>query len=167
MARLYKSKKTKVGETAVTLTQLEEKNIMAPTNTALEKELFTILLNIQDKLSSPVFNGGFERLVSVVEDIKTSQQKTELHITELDKRIYEPDEGLFSRIKAVEKQNEQGITTLRTTQAQEVENLKIRVNSLEKFEANVHKALWYVIPAYGVGLAKIVWDLISSHITLK
>lgn len=139
-----------------TVPYVKERKSMNSRNNTLDSELFTILLNVQEKLNSPVFNGGFETLAASVEDIKTSQHKTEEHITAINKTIYEPDEGLFSRIKAVEKVQE--------TQMMSIQH---RVTELEDFRGTVYRLLWLVIPA-SIGLVvKTLWDVITTHIAIK
>lgn len=159
---MYKSKKKKVAKSAF-LPESEEQNTMASTKTVLDSDFLAILINIQEKLNSPVFNGGFETLAASVEDIKLSQHKTEEHITSINKTIYEPDQGLFSRIKAAEKKQEDNDNTLK----HEIAEMKTQLISLNETRANQRKLLWIVIPG-SLGLViKTLWDVISAHITLK
>ncbi len=136
--------------------EIQEKSKIMSENNATDHDLFNVLKNIETKLNNPVFNGGFEKLVTVVDDIKASQQKTEEHIVVINKTIYEPDEGLFSRIKTVEKQQEK-----------ELNNFKNRVELLERFQTSFQRALWILIPAGIMSLFKIAWDVLRDHIVLR
>lgn len=64
--------------------------------------ILALLTDIQKKLDHTVFNGGFETLLKNVESIEASQKELVNQFRELNEVIYEPDTGLFSRIKKAE-----------------------------------------------------------------
>jgi hypothetical protein len=71
--------------------------------TKSDKDLQTILEGISVKInSSPVLNGGFDKMLVIVETIKERQNETSKKVDEIHKGLYEPDTGLYARVKSVE-----------------------------------------------------------------
>lgn len=71
--------------------------------TKSDKDLQTILEGISVKInSSPVLNGGFDKMLVIVENIKEKQNETSKKVDEIHKGLYEPDTGLYARVKSVE-----------------------------------------------------------------
>jgi hypothetical protein len=69
----------------------------------------TLLTSVQEKLDSPVLNGGFDTLMLKVDNIEQSQVRSNSQIehmtTKVDQvheAVYHPDEGLFARVKKAE-----------------------------------------------------------------
>ena len=80
---------------------MEDHDIISRIETKLEL--------IQDKLNtSSALNGAFELLVADVQQIKDSQQEVKEAISSIKKSVYNPDSGLFSRVKEVERKVELG-----------------------------------------------------------
>lgn len=71
---------------------------------ALDQKDRDLLEQINKKLlSSSVLNGGFDKLVVVVTQIKDKQDETSDKIDAVQKALYEPTTGLFSRMQAAEQ----------------------------------------------------------------
>lgn len=71
--------------------------------TKSDKDLQTILESISVKInSSPVLNGGFDKMLVIVENIKEKQTETSKKVDEIHRGLYEPDTGLYARVKSVE-----------------------------------------------------------------
>jgi peptidoglycan hydrolase CwlO-like protein len=51
---------------------------------------------------APALNGGFDRMMVIVEHIQEKQEETTKKIDKIHEGLYEPDEGLYARVKAVE-----------------------------------------------------------------
>lgn len=150
-------------------------------------ELVSMFLNLQEKLNSPVFNGGFDKLLMKVDAIETSQKHTSELISTINKTIYEPDDGLFQRIKNVEKLNSDKLTELAVTQkglatdlgelkdsikdnmtlAANVKDLSKEVDDLKEWKSGISKKLWIFIPIFLTGMVKVGWDWIGQHIFFK
>lgn len=153
----------------------------------VNSELISMFLNLQEKLESPVFNGGFDRLFTKVEAIEASQKTTATVVENLNRLVYEPDEGLFSRIKKVEGVNlielqkiaqaqekfKEDLEEMKETLKEGVGNskdfndLKMKVTSLEAWRSDLGRKLWVLIPVVLTLLGKIGWDVIATHISLK
>jgi hypothetical protein len=154
---------------------------------AANPELVTMFLNLQEKLNSPVFNGGFDRLFAKVEGIEASQRATAMMVESLNKLVYEPDDGLFSRIKRVEGVNVVELQKISNSQEKfkedleemkvtlkgsvsttsEVGELKTKVAELATWRSDLSRKLWILIPVILTLLGKIGWDVISAHVVVK
>ena len=68
-----------------------------------DKERDELLAKISHKIdSSTVLNGGFDKLVTIVESIKQRQSEQTDTLDQINTRLYEPKEGLFSRVQQLE-----------------------------------------------------------------
>jgi hypothetical protein len=71
--------------------------------TKSDKDLQILLESISGKInSSPVLNGGFDKMMIIVENIKEKQAETSEKVSEIHKGLYAPDDGLYARVKSVE-----------------------------------------------------------------
>lgn len=68
-------------------------------NKDLQKMVETIAKKIN---GSPALNGGFDRMLIIVEHIQEKQDETNEKISRIHDGLYEPDEGLYARVKDVE-----------------------------------------------------------------
>lgn len=145
--------------------------------------------------SSPVFNGGFDSLMFKVEKIEETQGHLITKIDAIHEAIYEPDNGVFARIKVAEnvhKQDElkveQQLVETNGWKQQIDTDLKdgqVRVQAVEdrldktgeqqrelsKWQRKVSSMVkWTVITLGGsiVGLVfKLLYDFISGHIKIN
>lgn len=80
----------------------------------LEDDTLERLINeIHEKLDGAAFNGGFESLVQNVQNIEKTQREMLSKMEEVHKVIYEPDDGLFARVKRVEAIHDKELEPLR------------------------------------------------------
>lgn len=93
---------------------------------ATDDHLERLISEIHTKLDGAAFNGGFESLVKNVENIEQTQTEILSKLDEMHKVIYEPDEGLFARVKKVE-----------TTHSKEIDPLKRELEVLNEWKASV------------------------------
>lgn len=153
----------------------------------LSSELVNMFLTLQEKLNSPVFNGGFEKLLLKIEAIESSQKQTGELVSSINKTIYEPDEGLFSRIRKAETQNSSELQKIANVQdgmksdiaemkeslktstqvVSDIIDLKKKIEALEEWRKDKGKKLWILIPVIVSLIGKLLFDVISSHIVLK
>jgi chromosome segregation ATPase len=146
-----------------------------------------MFLTLQEKLNSPVFNGGFDKLLMKVDAIENSQKQTSELISTINKTIYEPDDGLYSRIKNVEKLNSDKLTALAAAQEQlkedlsemkttlkegvqiasDLKDLQNEVDDLKEWKSGLNRKLWILIPAFVTAALKIGWDIVASHLSWK
>jgi len=74
---------------------------------SLDKNDKELLEQIGRKInSSPMLNGGFDKLVISVEHIREKQQESSEKLDKITQALYDPDEGLFSRMKTLEHKTE-------------------------------------------------------------
>lgn len=67
------------------------------------KELRLLVENIAKKINgAPALNGGFDRMMVIVEHIQEKQEETTKKIDKIYDGLYEPDEGLYARVKTIE-----------------------------------------------------------------
>jgi len=155
------------------------------------------ILDMQNRiLSAPAMNGGFSTLLYKVESIEQSQAQLVSKIGQIHDVLYEPDQGLYARIKKVENdtvdtdnfevikkdvqeiiswKNEKEKTEEKTA---DIENENFRMlhdhdktlKELQKWHEK-HAALvkWIALTAGGgiVGLiGKLFWSYFSAHIQI-
>lgn len=89
------------------------------------------ILEMQDKiLSAPSMNGGFTTLMYKIENIEESQTKLVQKVDQIHDVLYEPDKGLYARVKKIENDcaSEEAIESLE----KDVQEIKIWKSSEEK-----------------------------------
>jgi hypothetical protein len=65
----------------------------------IDDETKKIILDVQKKVvSAPVLNGGFDRLYMKIESMEATQHQISERVDSIHDAIFNPDEGLFSRI---------------------------------------------------------------------
>lgn len=61
------------------------------------------LVEMQNRiLAAPAMNGGFSKLMFKIEKIEESQEQLVTKVDEIHDVLYDPDKGLYARIKSVE-----------------------------------------------------------------
>lgn len=89
------------------------------------------ILEMQDKiLAAPSMNGGFTTLMYKIENIEESQTKLVQKVDQIHDVLYEPDKGLYARVKKIENDcaSEESIESLE----KDVQEIKIWKSSEEK-----------------------------------
>lgn len=67
------------------------------------KELLLLVESIASKINgAPALNGGFDRMLVMVEHIKEKQEDTSAKVDKIHDGLYEPNDGLYARVKMVE-----------------------------------------------------------------
>jgi len=155
------------------------------------------ILEMQDRiLSAPAMNGGFTTLLYKVENIENSQSQLVEKVDQIHGVLYEPDTGLYARIKNVEKDclPEGALDDIE----KDIQEIKIWKNSEEKLSAkeeahvsendkilNNHEMIikdlqetiekyntagkWLLVSVGGgllSMLGKLIYDLIAGHIQI-
>jgi DNA-directed RNA polymerase len=82
-------------------------------------------------------DGKIDRLTDSVEAIKDTQMEMNEKVTNIEKAIYNPDEGLYARIKQQEAE----------------------IVDLKEFKANITKFLWIITSGMTGILIKFAFDL--------
>jgi hypothetical protein len=139
-------------------------------------------------LKSPALNGGFDSLMNKIERISETQDEVCRKVDDVHQAIYDPDDGLFSRIRTAEFENNEKILGLKG----EIEKIKAstvdysdaeeetssKISSHAKLLTEIMSWKVRVISTYrwifgtlgvaGVGLIfKLVYDFIVKHVLIR
>mgnify|MGYP003981197183 FL=1 len=138
--------------------------------------------NMEHKISSAQsLNGGFDKLLIEVQHIKEVQSDVLDGVRGVKKNLYEPDSGLFSRVKELEMESIRRMDYIIETkpmiaQAQELilwkkeaakdinelENLRLEMSKLQEWKAGMSKVIWLVATAAGGMWVKHFMDLMMK-----
>lgn len=80
------------------MSDIKTENKNSP-NKDLERTLADIAKKLHD---APALNGGFDRMLVIVEHIQEKQDETTAKINRIHEDLYKPDDGLYARVKMVE-----------------------------------------------------------------
>ena len=151
-----------------------------------ENELYKLLLEKLDRveqkvINSAAMNGGFDKLTTDVEHIKNSQREVLEAVRGVKKSLYEPDSGLFSRVKELEMESARRMDYIIETKPivgqhqelllwkreaekdiNEVENLRLEVSKLQDWKSGMQKVIWLVATAAGGMWVKHFMDLMMG-----
>lgn len=104
------------------------------------------LERLDKKLEAPVFNGGFEDLmtkVNKIESIQTQlqvcQEKTSEQVTAIHTAIYDPEKGLYAKVKAA-------------------------ISWIDRANGIIKGLLALLATGLLTGAGKLIYDLLSGHI---
>ena len=118
-------------------------------------DIKSLMRRIEEKLNSPVFNGGFDALFQKVEFI-------EENVTKLNTAVFDPEKGLFVRVQSEVVETDHDVKTLDAKIAEQSKKIAELDDSLKTYRKFIIGAAFSVISA----IAKLVWDL-SKHITFN
>ena len=138
--------------------------------------------NMEHKISSAQsLNGGFDKLLIEVQHIKEVQSDVLDGVRGVKKNLYEPDSGLFSRVKELEMESIRRMDYIIETkpmiaQAQELilwkkeaakdinelENLRLEMSKLQEWKAGMSKVIWLIATAAGGMWVKHFMDLMMK-----
>lgn len=89
------------------------------------------IIEMQNRiLSAPAMNGGFSNLMYKIEKIEQSQEKLVEKVDDIRDVLYDPDSGLYARIKNVENQ---------TAEVERVENLEEEIKYIKSWKESKDK----------------------------
>jgi len=99
-----------------------------------ERELLEIL--VKKVSDSSALNGGFEKLCVMIEHVQEEQTKSGVKLDKVSEALYDPNTGLFSRVKAIESKLDTNIKDL-DKKCDELPTVKEEVQDLKKFQAAI------------------------------
>lgn len=99
-----------------------------------ERELLEIL--VKKVSDSSALNGGFEKLCVMIEHVQEEQEKSGQKLDKVSEALYDPNTGLFSRVKAIESKLDTNIKDL-DKKCDELPSVKEEVQDLKKFQATI------------------------------
>jgi hypothetical protein len=148
-----------------------------------DSELSHLITEIHDKLEGVIFNGGFETLTQNVQNMDKNLREAIGKIEELHKVVYEPDDGLFARVKRVETSHREDLKPL-LNQIDTLNNWKSQMQApkdgfiargdsdhrdVEQLVAWKGRIIALGVSATGASvlmIIKMIWDFVSNHVTL-
>jgi hypothetical protein len=132
-------------------------------------------------LNAQSMNGGFDKLLLEVQHIKEAQLDILEGIRGVKRNLYEPDSGLFSRVKELETESARRQDYITETkpivvqhqelllwkkqvekEVDEVEDLRLEVAKLQEWKAGMSKVIWLVATAAGGMWVKHFMDLMMK-----
>ena len=102
--------------------------------TSSERELLEMLVKKMGESSA--LNGGFEKLCIMIEHIQEEQTKSGVKLDKVSDALYDPNNGLFSRVRAIESKLDTNIRDL-NRKVDDIPDVKDDVDDLKKFQAAV------------------------------
>ena len=148
-----------------------------------DHDLAILVNEIHSKLEGVIFNGGFETLSQNVQNMDRSLREAINKIEELHKVVYEPDDGLFARVKKVEnsqreemkplQENVNSITTWKGELLQptglltRAENAIKEVEALNAWKGRIIALMLSMLSATVLMIVKLVFDFFKDHISVR
>lgn len=99
-----------------------------------ERELLEIL--VKKVSDSSALNGGFEKLCIMIEHVQEEQTKSGVKLDKVSEALYDPNTGLFSRVKVIESKLDTNIKDI-DKKCNELPTVKEEVQDLKKFQAAI------------------------------
>jgi len=135
--------------------------------------------NMEHKMSNAKsLNGGFDKLLLEVQHIKEVQSDVLDGVRGVKRNLYEPDSGLFSRVKELEMESSRRLDYINETKPiiaqhqelilwkreakkdiDEVEDLRMDMAHFKEWKAGISKVIWLVATAAGGMWVKHFMDL--------
>ena len=152
----------------------------------MSDEILKIVLQKVEKMEAKIsnaqsMNGGFDKLLIEVEHIKETQSAVLEGVRGVKKNLYEPDSGLFSRVKELEMESARRMDYIVETKPivgqhqellhwkkeaekdlDEVEALRLEVAKLQDWKQGIQKVIWLVGTAAGGMWVKHFMDLMMK-----
>ncbi len=138
--------------------------------------------NMEHKITSAKsLNGGFDKLAGDVEHIKEAQREVLEAVREVKQTLYEPDSGLFSRVKELESDSKIRNAYVKETkpaldfakelvvwkkhadkELEQFERLQIEFEKLKDWKDGAQKVIWLIATAAGGMWVKHFMDLMMK-----
>ena len=155
-------------------------------STTMSDEVLKIVLNKVEKIEQKIsnaksMNGGFDKLMVEVTHIKEVQDDVLDGVRGVKKNLYEPDSGLFSRVKELESESRVRAAYIKETKPalefskelqvwkvradkdlEEVERLHFEVAKLQDWRDGMQKFVWLIATAAGGMWIKHFMDLMMK-----
>ncbi len=150
----------------------------------MSDEILKIVLEKVEKVESKIsnaqsMNGGFDKLLNEVDHIRKTQKDILEGVRGVKHNLYEPDSGLFSRVKELESESQRRFEFVKESKPaldfakelqvwkkkadkdlEEFEKMQIEFAQLKDWKVNVQRILWLIATAAGGMWLKHFMDLI-------
>lgn len=143
-----------------------------------------LLETIAKKLmESNALNGGFDKLCLMIEHIQEKQNESSVKLDKVSEAIYDPDNGLFSRVKDLEQKIDVNMNEIEK-KIEMVPDVKNEIHDLKKFQEaleqicgkqltelseviklkkNLATIYWAGMGTVTMVVAKTIFDIISNR----
>ncbi len=152
----------------------------------MSDEILKIVLEKVEKVENKIsnaksMNGGFDKLMIEVEHIKETQADILDGVRGVKQNLYEPDSGLFSRVKELESESKIRNAYVKETkpaldfakelvvwkkhadkELEQFEKLQIEFAKLQDWKDGAQKVIWLVATAAGGMWVKHFMDLMMK-----
>ena len=138
--------------------------------------------NMENKISSAKsLNGGFDKLASDVEHIKETQVTILEGVRGVKQNLYEPDSGLFSRVKELEIESQRRMEFIQDSkpalefskelvvwkrhadkELEQFEKMQIEFAKLLDWKAGAQRVIWLIATAAGGMWVKHFMDMMMK-----
>ena len=137
---------------------------------------------MENKISSAKsLNGGFDKLASDVEHIKETQLTILEGVRGVKQNLYEPDSGLFSRVKELETESQRRMEYIQESkpalefskelvvwkrhadkELEQFEKLQMEFEKLKDWKDGAQKVIWLIATAAGGMWVKHFMDMMMK-----
>ena len=152
----------------------------------MSEDILKIVLEKVEKVENKItnaksMNGGFDKLLNEVEHIKDTQKEVLEAVKGVKQTLYEPDSGLFSRVKELESDSKIRNAYVKETkpaldfakelvvwkkhadkELEQFEKLQIEFEKLKDWKDGAQKVIWLIATAAGGMWVKHFMDLMMK-----
>ena len=152
----------------------------------MSDEILKIVLEKVEKVENKIsnaksMNGGFDKLMTEVEHIKETQADILDGVRGVKQNLYEPDSGLFSRVKELESESRIRAAYVKETkpaldfakelvvwkkhadkELEQFEKMQIEFAKLQDWKQGAQRVIWLVATAAGGMWVKHFMDLMMK-----
>ena len=152
----------------------------------MSDEIIKLVLEKVEKMENKIsnaksMNGGFDKLLNEVDHIKKTQNDILEGVRSVKQNLYEPDSGLFSRVKQLESESKVRNAYVKETkpaldfakelqvwkkhadkELEQVEKLQIEFEKLKDWKDGAQKVIWLIATAAGGMWVKHFMDLMMK-----
>ena len=149
----------------------------------MSDEILKIVLEKVEKMENKIsnaqsMNGGFDKLLNEVEHIKQTQNDILEGVRGVKQNLYEPDSGLFSRVKELETESTRRMEFVKESKPalefakeltvwkkkadkdlEDFEKMQIEFAKLQDWKQGTQRILWLIATAAGGMWVKHFMDL--------
>ena len=152
----------------------------------MSDEILKIVLDKVEKMEHKIsnaqsMNGGFDKLMNEVEHIKKTQTDILEGVRGVKQNLYEPDSGLFSRVKELESDSKIRNAYVKETkpaldfakelvvwkkhadkELEQFEKLQMEFEKLKEWKHNMSRVIWLIATAAGGMWVKHFMDMMMK-----
>ena len=152
----------------------------------MSDEILKVVLDKVEKMEHKIsnaqsMNGGFDKLLMEVEHIKETQVTILEGVRGVKQNLYEPDSGLFSRVKELEMESNRRMEFIQESKPalefskelvvwkkqadkdlEEFEKLQVEFEKLKEWKHGMQRVIWLIATAAGGMWVKHFMDLMMK-----